>query len=243
MIELPSGMKPLGPEDTFCELPDGQRVLYRDGNHTYRRVTEDGSTALKSVSSLVGRVDGGHSDGLCEWAWKLGTEGVHWKEARDAKAGLGTTVHAALEALVQGAIPDLGDFTEQQQGYVTAICSWWLDDQPEPVDQEFVVAHPTLDYAGRCDLLVEIKGERWLVDLKTSNKLSPKFHYQLGLYSMAMDACGIGRPDRAAILHALPDGEFVFVESLVRDEHVALIPSCVKGLDLLNKEQRAVDLV
>jgi hypothetical protein len=59
---------------------------------------------------------------------------------------------------------------------------------------------------------------------------------------LAMDACGFGRPDRIAILHALPDGEFVFVESVVKDEHVALIPQCVRGLDLLVKAQRAVDL-
>lgn len=242
MVELPKSMKPLGPEDLYVELPDGQRVLYRDGNHTYRRVTDSGSSPLKSVSSLVSRVDGGHSDGLCEWAWRLGTEGVHWKEARDSKAGLGTSVHAALEALVQGTVPDLADFDESARGYVTAICSWWLSDQPELVDQEFIVAHPELDYAGRVDLLCEINGERWLVDLKTSNKLSPKFHCQMGLYAMAMDACGFGRPDRLAVLHALPDGEFVFVESMVRDEHVALIPRCVQGLDLLVREQKAVDL-
>lgn len=242
MLELPKGMKPLGPEDLYVQLPDGQNVLYRDGNHTYRRVTDDGSKPLKSVSSLVSKVDGGNSDGLCEWAWRLGTEGVHWKEARDSKAGLGTAVHAALEALVQGTVPDLGDFSEQTQPYITAICSWWLSDQPELIDQEFIVAHPTFDYAGRVDLLVEIKGEKWLIDLKTSNKLSPKFHYQMGLYALAMDACGFGRPDRIAILHALPDGEFVFVESVVKDEHVALIPQCVRGLDLLVKEQRAVDL-
>jgi len=242
MPDLPKSMKPLGPDDLYVQLPDKQEVIYRDGNHTYRRLTETGSTPLKSVSSLVSRVDGGHTDGLCEWAWKLGTEGVHWKESRDAKAGLGTAVHAALEALVQGTVPDLGDFDETTRGYVTAICSWWLDDQPELIDQEFIVAHPTLDYAGRVDLLVEIKGEKWLIDLKTSNKLSPKFHWQMGLYAMAMDACGVGRPDRIAVLHALPDGEFVFVESVVKDEHVALIPLVVKSLDDLNKAQKAVDL-
>jgi len=242
VFDLPKNMKPLADGDTQSVLPDGQQILYRDGNHTYRRITDEGSTPLKSVSSLVSKVDGGNSDGLVEWAWRLGTEGVHWKEARDSKGNLGTSVHAALEALAQGAIPDLEDFDEQARGYITAICSWWLDDQPECVDQEFVVAHPTLDYAGRVDLLVDIKGERWLVDLKTSNKISAKFHHQMGLYAMAMDACGIGRPDRLALLHALPDGEFVFLESIVRDEHVALIPQCVMGLAAHNKEQKAVEL-
>jgi hypothetical protein len=227
-------MKPLGPEDAFVTLPDGQQILYRDGNHTYRRVDEEGSTPLKSVSSLVSRVDGGHSDGLVQWAWNLGAEGKPWKEERDRKGNIGTSV--------QGAVPDLADFPEEQRGYIQAICGWWLDDQPEAVDQEFIVAHPTLDYAGRVDLLVEIKGEKWLVDLKTSNKLSPKFHHQMGLYALAMDACGIGRPDRLALLHAMPDGEWLFVESHVKDEHVALIPSCVHALTDFNKAQRAVDL-
>lgn len=241
-MNLPKGMKPLSDDDLFVELPDGQKVLYRDKNHTYRRVEEDGSTALRSVSSLVSRVDGGSSDGLVQWAWNLGAEGKPWKEERDRKGNIGTAVHAVLEALVQGAIPDLGDFPEEQRGYIQAICGWWLDDQPEPVDQEFIVAHPTLDYAGRVDLLVEIKGEKWLVDLKTSNKLSPKFHHQMGLYAMAMDACDYGRPDRLALLHAMPDGEWLFVESQVKDEHVALIPSCVHALYQFNRDQKAVDL-
>ena len=240
--ELPKGMKPLSDDDLFVELPDGQKILYRDRNHTYRRVNEDGSTPLRSVSSLVSRVDGGSSDGLVQWAWNLGVEGKPWKAERDRKAGIGTSVHAALEALVQGAIPDLADFPEEQQPYLQAICGWWLAEQPEPIDQEFIVAHPTLNYAGRVDLLIEIEGEKWLVDLKTSNKLSPKFHHQMGLYALAMDACGYGRPDRLALLHALPDGEWVFCESHVRDEHVALIPSCVEALHLFNKEQKAVDL-
>ena len=246
MDELPKGIKPLNDGDLFVELPDGQQVLYRDGNHTYRRVVDGKTKPLKSVSSLVSRVDGGHSDGLVEWGFQLGvashTTGKHWKEVRDAKGGLGTSVHAALEALAQGTVPDLEDFAEDARGYVTAVCSWWLDEQPEVVDQEFIVAHPDLNYAGRVDLLVEIQGEKWLVDLKTSNKLSPKFHHQMGLYALAMDACGFGRPDRLALLHALPDGEFVFVESVVKDEHVVTIPLCVRALDDLNKAQKSVEL-
>lgn len=241
-MTLPKGMKPLGPEDVYVTLPDGQNVLYRDKNHTYRRVTDEGSTPLRSVSSLVSRVDGGNSDGLVQWAWKLGAQGISWEEERNRKGDIGTSVHAVLEALVQGAIPDLGDFPEVQQGYIQAICGWWLAEQAEPVDQEFIVAHPDLNYAGRVDLLVEIKGEKWLVDLKTSNKLSPKFHHQMGLYAMAMAACGIGRPDRLALLHAMPDGEWLFVESHVKDEHVELIPSCVQALNQFNREQKAVDL-
>jgi hypothetical protein len=40
----------------------------------------------------------------------------------------------------------------------------------------------------------------------------------------------------------MPDGEFVFLESMVRDEHVALIPTVVQGLDQLKRDQKAVDL-
>jgi hypothetical protein len=242
MIDLPKGMKPLSDEDLLTTLPDGQVVLYRDKAHTYRRIADGGSTPLKSVTNLVSRVDGGHSDGLVQWAWQLGVEGKPWKDERDKKGAIGTSVHAALEALAQGSPPDLEDFEPDARGYVTAICSWWLDEQPEPIDQEFVVAHPTLNYAGRVDQLLEINGEKWLVDLKTSKTLSAKFHTQMGLYALAMDACGMGRPDRLAILHAMPDGEFVFLESMVRDEHVALIPLCVQGLDQLKRDQKAVDL-
>ena len=241
-VELPKGMKALSEEDVLASLPDGQTVLYRDRAHTYRRIEDGSSKPLKSVTALCSRVDGGNSDGLVDWAWKLGVQGIDWKAERDQKGAIGTSVHAALEALAQGAIPEIEDFDEDAQGYIKAICSWWLDAQPEPIDQEFIVAHPTMDYAGRVDQLLEIDGEKWLIDLKTSKSLSLKFHIQLGLYALAMEACGMGRPDRMGILHALPDGEFVFVESLVRDEHVALIAPCVMALDQLKRDQKAFDL-
>jgi len=243
VIELPKGMKAMSDEDVLTTLPDGQRILYRDKAHTYRRIEGDKSVALKSVTNLVSRCDGGSSDGLVKWAYNLGLQGIDPIEARNAKGAIGTSVHAALEALAQGAIPDLEDFDEDTRGYVTAICSWWLDEQPTPIDQEFIVAHPDLNYAGRVDLLLEINGESWLVDLKTSKSIDgPKFHTQMGLYALAMDACGIGRPDRLALLHAMPDGEFIFLESIVRDEHVVLMPRVVQALDALNREQKKVTL-
>ena len=69
-----------------------------------------------------------------------------------------------------------------------------------------------------------------------------KFHTQMGLYALAMEACGLGRPDRLGILWVKPDGEFEFVESVVKDEHVALIPSVVLALDELKREQKKVEL-
>jgi len=238
----------LGVNDTLDELPDGQRVLYRDGNHSYYRVNTEGSNdRLISVTTLTGKVTGGDVDGLMQWAADLAAEGKDWREERNKSAGTGTTVHNALEALAQGAVPDLEDFAEDERNLVIAVSSWWLDSQPDVLKTEFVVAHPEFDYAGRADLLCKLDGETWLIDLKTSKSIgTPKrpkvaYHAQLGLYRLAMDACGIGRPDRMGILHVTRDGDWRLLETAVQDSHVVSIPLTVRCLRDLEKAQREME--
>jgi hypothetical protein len=125
-----------------------------------------------------------------------------------------------------------------------AVSAWWLEASPTVERTEFVVAHPDLDYAGRCDLLVWIDGELWIIDLKTSKSVGtpskPKvaYHAQLGLYMLAMGACGMERPARAGILHVTRGGEWRLLESAVQDEHVVTVPLTVRSLKELERDQK-----
>lgn len=235
----------LGLNDTLDVMPDGQRVLYRDSNHSYYRVREDGGKdRLISVTTLTGKVTGGDVDGLMTWAANLAFEGKDWREERNKSASTGTSVHATLEALAQGSVPDLEDFPEGERKLVSAVSSWWLDEQPRVERTEFVVAHPDLNYAGRCDLVCWIGDDLWIIDLKTSKSIGsakhPKvaYHAQLGLYLLAMSACGMERPTRAGILHVTREGEYRLLESMVNDDHVVSIPLTVSSLKVLEKAQK-----
>jgi RecB family exonuclease len=235
----------LGVNDTLDVLPGGRKVLYRDGNHSYYLIDGEDKTRLTSVTTLTGKVTGGSADGLMEWAAKLAREGKDWREERNKSAVTGTSVHAALEALAQGTVPDLADFPdEDEKNLVLAISSWWLDAQPVVEKTEFVVAHPGLEYAGRCDLLCRLDDELWIIDLKTSKSVGSKkfpkvaYHAQLGLYMLAMQELGMEVPQRAGILHVTRGGDWRLLESVVRPEHVLAIPVVVKQLRVLEREQR-----
>ena len=236
---------PLGVNDLQVELPNGDVVVYRDGNHSYRRVTPENRKArLTSVTTLTGKVTGGNVDGLMAWAADLASQGKDWREERNKSGTDGTAVHAALEALAQGSPPDLDDFAEDQRPMVTAIAGWWMDEQPRVELVEQIVAHADLDYAGRFDLMCWLKDELWLIDLKTSKSIGtpdrPKvaYHAQLGLYNLACASVGLPVAQRKGILHVTRDGDWRLLESAVADEHVVSIPLTVRALKDLEKAQK-----
>ena len=101
----------------------------------------------------------------------------------DGRAYMGTMTHAMLEAWIQHETADLhalvdthqpwqkihDEKVEQAMGYVNGLAAWW--DRYEPADclTEQVVRSPGL-YIGTRDLVCTIEGERWLLDLKTTEQ-------------------------------------------------------------------------
>jgi len=55
-------------------------------------------------------------------------------------------------------------------------------------------------YAGTCDLVLEINGEKWLLDIKTSNSLHTSQDFQLSAYAQAWNELYEEKINRIGIL-------------------------------------------
>ena len=85
--------------------------------------------------------------------------------SRNAAAVRGTQVHALADKLACGeevAVPD------ELAGHVDSCVRFLNDWDPQAILTETPVYHEKYLYAGTLDLLVQMEGETWLLDFKTS---------------------------------------------------------------------------
>jgi hypothetical protein len=85
-------------------------------------------------------------------------------EEKDTAARRGTEVHTLGEQLVRG---DRVDVPDELAGHVESYLNFLDTWNPEPVQVEMVVANRTVGYCGTADLVADLAGTRWLLDLKT----------------------------------------------------------------------------
>lgn len=130
-------------------------------------------------------------------------------------ANRGSTVHEAIENFLLYGIEDIpGDFS----GYLDAFVAFWNQYHPKVIAVEYRMYHKYLKYAGTLDLLVEINGERWLIDNKTSSKVEKMLtRVQLEAYKKALATHGI-HVERKGILHLQKTGRFKLVEHELDDK-------------------------
>ena len=166
---------------------------------------------------------------------------IPWQK-RDTAAIRGTEVHALAEQLVHGAEVDVPEHLAQHvQGYVD-----WLDTTGAvALLSERPVASRTHWYAGTFDLIAELDGATWLLDIKTSSGVYGSTALQLTAYGHAefyladddteqklpdVDRYGVLHvTDAGTELHELPanQNEHAFKDFL----HVAWVGRRVKTID------------
>lgn len=219
--------------DAEVTTPSGIHIAYNDEKHRY---DVDGER-YPSVTTLLGVID--KSGPLMAWAVRETKEGRDYRETRDTAATRGTSVHDALEVLAtDGTPPSLSDFPEEDRGYVQGLCSWWLEAKPEPLMVEQVVASRLNRFAGRFDLLANIGGESWLVDLKTSGSVYPEMHFQIAAYELALVECGWPRPDHGGILRVDQEGTYEFVVARATEEDFLTVASLYESLKRVRRKPK-----
>lgn len=135
----------------------------------------------------------------------------------------GTSIHAAMEAMGVGVMPDVADFPPEHRGYIQGLAKWWLDFEPEFLEQEVIVGSKKHSYAGRFDGRITYhagvrKDEHGLMDLKTSKGVYMSHAKQLTGYEIAYTEMDAGPAfDFKQVLHVPGDGSYRLVETCAPD--------------------------
>ncbi len=118
----------------------------------------------------------------------------------------GTQVHELCEEYLNGAELHFLDERGRPQynpdvwQMFLRFVEFWEEFNPTLIETEVHIFSDILQVAGTCDLIVEINGELWLLDLKTSNQLQTTYELQTAVYGQCYEECFGKKIDRYGIL-------------------------------------------
>lgn len=109
-------------------------------------------------------------------------------EYRDKKGKLGTQIHKICTLLATGEKESIHtkslprEVIRKVMGFVNFVNEF----QPNFLDCEFLVINRDQGYAGRVDMLVELEGDIFVLDVKTSKRIYPSDSIQTMFYRVAL---------------------------------------------------------
>jgi hypothetical protein len=118
----------------------------------------------------------------------------------------GTQTHELCEEYLNGAeLKFLDEYGRPQYNpdvwqMFLRFVEFWEEFKPTLIETEVHLFSDVLEIAGTCDLIVEINGEIWLLDLKTSNQLQLTYELQTAVYGQCYEECFGKKIDRYGIL-------------------------------------------
>jgi hypothetical protein len=107
----------------------------------------------------------------------------------------GTQVHELAEAYLNGEELNFLDERGRPQynpdvwQMFLRFVEFWETFKPTLIETEVHIFSDELKVAGTCDLIVEINGELWLLDLKTSNQIQTVYELQTAVYGQCYEEC------------------------------------------------------
>lgn len=124
-----------------------------------------------------------------------------WDEAeaiKQAAGDKGSKVHVAVELLLKGETIKMDEkfmnptteqpeeLTVEEYEAVMNFADWYSDLAKEHklkvIKTEHVAINEKENYAGTIDLVLEIDGEKWIIDFKTSQNVWPEHEIQISAY-------------------------------------------------------------
>ena len=118
----------------------------------------------------------------------------------------GTQVHEAIENYLLGKkiqmINDDGysNYSTYVWQMILKFHEFWSTHKPTLLESEIHLFSDKYKFAGTCDLVVEIKGEKWLLDIKTSKSLHTSHELQLSAYAQAWNELFEEKIERIGII-------------------------------------------
>lgn len=120
-----------------------------------------------------------------EW---LKTSGFNADAIVRKAAEEGTQVHQAIENLLKGEevkwIEDNGyvNYSLDIWKMILKFQEFWSIHKPTLIESEIHLFSDQHKIAGTCDLVLEMNGEKWILDIKTSNSLHTTYDLQTSAY-------------------------------------------------------------
>ena len=102
----------------------------------------------------------------------------------------GTQTHSLIEKYLEGEqinwLDDKGNANCSLNVWqmLLKFVEFWETEKPELVESEIHLFSDTHKIAGTCDLVVRLRGELWILDIKTSNNLHTSYDLQLAAYTV-----------------------------------------------------------
>jgi len=118
----------------------------------------------------------------------------------------GTQVHQMAEDYLMGKeLRFLNQYDKPQydpkvwQMFLKFV-EFWETFKPKLIETEVHLFSDKYKVAGTCDLICEINGELWVIDIKTSNNLQIAYDLQTAIYGQCYEECFGKKADRYGIL-------------------------------------------
>jgi len=118
----------------------------------------------------------------------------------------GTQVHDAIERYLLGEkiswMDDNGysKYSLEIWKMILKFHDFWSTYKPTLIESEIHLFSDKYMYAGTCDLVIEMDGVKWLLDIKTSNSLYVSYDLQLSAYAQAWNELYEEKIDKIGVI-------------------------------------------
>jgi ATP-dependent exoDNAse (exonuclease V) beta subunit len=118
----------------------------------------------------------------------------------------GTQTHSLIEKYLTG---EQIDWLDEKGNALCSLNVWqmllkfvdfWEREKPELIESEIHLFSDTHKIAGTCDLVVKMKDEMWILDIKTSNSVHTSYDLQLAAYTTCWNEHYAEKVTRTGIL-------------------------------------------
>jgi len=147
--------------------------------------TQDGGR-VPSVTTILGILA---KPALIEWAWKLGTEGIDYKQVRDQAGDVGSLAHYLILCDIKGEKPDTSEYSakviDKAETCLLKYWEWRKTNPIRPIMVEEALVSEQYRYGGTLDCFAEREdtGEFVLIDFKTGKAIYEEAIIQVVSYA------------------------------------------------------------
>lgn len=169
-----------------------------------------------------------------------------WITKRDKAGDIGTEVHKVIEEYVKSCIDGKPEFKLHPDPQVNKMTlkfkDWAEENQVKFLLSEQQVYSEKYWYAGTVDLLVEIKGKKYIADIKTARDIYNTNYIQMAGYHIALEELGKVKDLEGYIVINIPkdfkkDGEAKLKEKRLTntEEFKKAFINCLELYRFINK--------